>query len=162
MTVSTDTRQKGTIPIKVIFIQDVKGTAKKGDTKNVADGYARNLLIPKGLAVEATPENLNLLNGQKASAQHKIDVEKAAAQAAREQLHDKKVVIKAKAGTGGRLFGSVTAAQVAQAIEQQFGTKIDKKKVSLKSDIKAFGTYSAEIRLYTGIAATVTVEVEEG
>ena len=148
--------------MKVIFIQDVKGTAKKGDTKNVADGYARNLLIPKGLAVEATPENLNLLNGQKASAQHKIDVEKAAAQAAREQLHDKKVVIKAKAGTGGRLFGSVTAAQVAQAIEQQFGIKIDKKKVSLKSDIKAFGTYSAEIRLYTGIAATVTVEVEEG
>ncbi|MBR7037894.1 MAG: 50S ribosomal protein L9 [Oscillospiraceae bacterium] len=148
--------------MKVIFIQDVKGTAKKGDTKNVADGYARNLLIPKGLAVEATPENLNLLNGQKASAQHKIDVEKAAAQAARDQLHDKKVVIKAKAGTGGRLFGSVTAAQVAQAIEQQFGTKIDKKKVSLKSDIKAFGTYSAEIRLYTGIAATVTVEVEEG
>ena len=126
--------------MKVIFIQDVKGTAKKGDTKNVADGYARNLLIPKGLAVEATPENLNLLNGQKASAQHKIDVEKAAAQAARDQLHDKKVVIKAKAGTGGRLFGSVTAAQVAQAIEQQFGTKIDKKKVSLKSDIKAFGT----------------------
>ena len=112
--------------MKVIFIQDVKGTAKKGDTKNVADGYARNLLIPKGLAVEATPENLNLLNGQKASAQHKIDVEKAAAQAARDQLHDKKVVIKAKAGTGGRLFGSVTAAQVAQAIEQQFGTKIDK------------------------------------
>ena len=148
--------------MKVIFIQDVKGTAKKGDTKNVADGYARNLLIPKGLAVEATPENLNLLNGQKASAQHKIDVEKAAAQAARDQLHDKKVVIKAKAGTGGRLFGSVTAAQVAQAIEQQFGAKIDKKKVSLKSDIKAFGTYSAEIRLYTGIAATVTVEVEEG
>ena len=148
--------------MKVIFIQDVKGTAKKGDTKNVADGYARNLLIPKGLAVEATPENLNLLNGQKASAQHKIDVDKAAAQAARDQLHDKKVVIKAKAGTGGRLFGSVTAAQVAQAIEQQFGTKIDKKKVSLKSDIKAFGTYSAEIRLYTGIAATVTVEVEEG
>ena len=148
--------------MKVIFIQDVKGTAKKGDTKNVADGYARNLLIPKGLAVEATPENLKLLNGQKASAQHKIDVEKAAAQAARDQLHDKKVVIKAKAGTGGRLFGSVTAAQVAQAIEQQFGTKIDKKKVSLKSDIKAFGTYSAEIRLYTGIAATVTVEVEEG
>ena len=148
--------------MKVIFIQDVKGTAKKGDTKNVADGYARNLLIPKGLAVEATPENLNLLNGQKASAQHKIDVEKAAAQAAREQLHDKKVVIKAKAGTGGRLFGSVTAAQVAQAIEQQFGAKIDKKKVSLKSEIKAFGTYSAEIRLYTGIAATVTVEVEEG
>ena len=89
-------------------------------------------------------------------------MEKAAAQAARDQLHDKKVVIKAKAGTGGRLFGSVTAAQVAQAIEQQFGTKIDKKKVSLKSDIKAFGTYSAEIRLYTGIAATVTVEVEEG
>ena len=147
--------------MKVIFIQDVKGSGKKGETKNVADGYARNMLLPKGLAVEATPENLNLLKGQQASAQHKIDVDKANANEARAKLHEKTVTIQAKAGTGGRLFGSVTAAQVAQAVTEQYGVKVDKKKVTLNSEIKAFGTFSAEIRLYSGISATVTVEVTE-
>ncbi|MBR3629498.1 MAG: 50S ribosomal protein L9 [Oscillospiraceae bacterium] len=147
--------------MKVIFLQDVKGSGKKGELKEVSDGYARNMLLKKGLAVEATPENLNKLQGAQASAQHKIDVEKAAAEENRTKLHDKKVVIKAKAGTGGRLFGSVTAANIAQAISEQFGVQLDKKKITLKSDIKAFGTFSAEIRLYTGISATVTVEVEE-
>ena len=147
--------------MKVIFIQDVKGSGKKGEMKNVADGYARNMLLPKGLAVEATPENLNLLKGQQASAHHKIDVDKANANEARAKLHEKTVTIKAKAGTGGRLFGSVTAAQVAQAVTEQYGVKVDKKKVTLNSEIKAFGTFSAEIRLYSGISATVTVEVTE-
>lgn len=147
--------------MKVIFIQDVKGSAKKGEVKNVADGYARNMLLPKGLAVEATPENINLLKGQQASAQHKIDVEKQNASDIKAKLDGKTVVVAAKAGTGGRLFGSVTAAQVAQCIEQQYGCRVDKKKIVLKSDIKAFGTFSAEIRLYTGISAAVTVEVTE-
>lgn len=147
--------------MKVIFLQDVKGTAKKGELKNVADGYARNMLIPKGLAVEATAENVNHLDGQKASAQHKIDVDKQNAQDNRAALHEKTVKIIAKAGTGGRLFGSVTTAQIAQEIEKQFGVKLDKKKISLKSDIKAFGTFTAEIRLYTGISASMTVEVTE-
>ena len=147
--------------MKVIFTQDVKGSGKKGELKEVSDGYARNMLLKKGLAVEATPENLNKLQGAQASAQHKIDVEKAAAQENKAKLDGKTVVIKAKAGTGGRLFGSVTAANVAQAVAEQFGVQLDKKKITLKSEIKAFGTFSAEIRLYTGIAATVTVEVEE-
>ncbi|MCR4646347.1 MAG: 50S ribosomal protein L9 [Oscillospiraceae bacterium] len=147
--------------MKVIFTQDVKGSGKKGELKEVSDGYARNMLLKKGLAVEATPENLNKLQGAQASAQHKIDVEKAAAQENKSKLDGQKVVIKAKAGTGGRLFGSVTAANVAQAVAEQFGVQLDKKKITLKSEIKAFGTFSAEIRLYTGIAATVTVEVEE-
>lgn len=147
--------------MKVIFLQDVKGSGKKGEMKEVSDGYARNMLLKKGLAVEATPENLNKLQGQQASAQHKIDVEKAAAQENKSKLDGNKVVIKAKAGTGGRLFGSVTAANVAQAVAEQYGVQLDKKKITLKSEIKAFGTFSAEIRLYTGIAATVTVEVEE-
>ena len=147
--------------MKVIFTQDVKGSGKKGELKEVSDGYARNMLLKKGLAVEATPENLNKLQGAQASAQHKIDVEKAAAQENKAKLDGKTVVIKAKAGTGGRLFGSVTSANVAQAISEQFGVQLDKKKITLKSEIKAFGTFSAEIRLYTGIAATVTVEVEE-
>ena len=147
--------------MKVIFTQDVKGSGKKGELKEVSDGYARNMLLKKGLAVEATPENLNKLQGAQASAQHKIDVEKAAAQENKTKLDGNKVVIKAKAGTGGRLFGSVTAANVAQAVAEQYGVQLDKKKITLKSEIKAFGTFSAEIRLYTGIAATVTVEVEE-
>ena len=147
--------------MKVIFTQDVKGSGKKGELKEVSDGYARNMLLKKGLAVEATPENLNKLQGAQASAQHKIDVEKAAAQDNKAKLDGKTVVIKAKAGTGGRLFGSVTSANVAQAVAEQFGVQLDKKKITLKSEIKAFGTFSAEIRLYTGIAATVTVEVEE-
>lgn len=147
--------------MKVIFTQDVKGSGKKGELKEVSDGYARNMLLKKGLAVEATPENVNHLQGQQASAQHKIDVEKAAAQENKSKLDGKTVVIKAKAGTGGRLFGSVTAAQVAQAVAEQFGCKIDKKKITLKTEIKAFGTFSAEIRLYSGISATVTVDVQE-
>ena len=148
--------------MKVIFLQDVKGTAKKGEMKNVADGYARNMLLPKKLAVEATAEDLNHLRGQQSSAQFRIDTEKANAQETKQKLDGKKVTIQAKAGTGGRLFGSVTAAQVAQAIEAQYGCKIDKKKISLKSEIKAFGTFSAEVRLYAGIVASVTIEVTEG
>ena len=147
--------------MKVIFTQDVKGSGKKGELKEVSDGYARNMLIKKGLAVEATPENLNHLKGQQASAQHKIDVDKANAESAKAKLHGKTVTIKAKAGTGGRLFGSVTAAQVAQCIEEQYGCKVDKKKVGLKSEIKAFGTFSADIKLYTGINAEMTIEVVE-
>ena len=147
--------------MKVIFTQDVQGSGKKGELKEVSDGYARNMLLKKGLAVEATPENINHLKGQQASAKHKVDVEKAAAQENKSKLDGKTVVIKAKAGTGGRLFGSVTAAQIAQAVAEQFGCKIDKKKITLKTEIKAFGTFSAEIRLYSGISATVTVDVQE-
>lgn len=147
--------------MKVIFTQDVKGSGKKGELKEVSDGYARNMLIKKGLAVEATPENLNHLKGQQASAQHKIDVDKANAEAAKAKLNGKTVTIQAKAGTGGRLFGSVTSAQVASAIEAQYGCKVDKKKVGLKSEIKAFGTFTADVRLYNGISAEMTVEVVE-
>ncbi len=147
--------------MKVIFIQDVKGSAKKGDMKEVADGYARNMLLKKGLAVEATPENINKLQGQKASAQHKKDVEKQTAEEIKAAVDGKTVVIKAKAGTGSRLFGSVTSAQIAQELEKQHGCKVDKKKIVLKSDIKAFGSFSAEIRLYTGISANIRIEVTE-
>ena len=147
--------------MKVIFIQDVKGSARKGDMKEVADGYARNMLLKKGLAVEATPENINKLQGQKASAQHKKDVEKQTAEEIKAAVDGKTVVIKAKAGTGSRLFGSVTSAQIAQELENQHGCKVDKKKIVLKSDIKAFGSFSAEIRLYTGISANISIEVTE-
>ena len=147
--------------MKVIFIQDVKGSGKKGEIKNVSDGYARNFLITKGLAVEATPKNLSDLEGKQASAQHKIDVDTAEAKKTAEILNDKKVIIKAKAGSSGKLFGAVTSAQIADEIAAQYGQKVEKKKISLKSEIKNFGEYEAEIKLYTGISAKMKVEVTE-
>lgn len=147
--------------MKVIFTQDVKGSGKKGEIKNVADGYARNMLFPKGYAVEATNENLNKLAGQQSSAQHKIDVEKQAASEAAAKIKDKKVTIKTKAGSNDRLFGSVTSAQVAEAINEQFGIKVDKKKVNLSSEIKNFGTFKATIKFYSGISQDIDIEVEK-
>ena len=148
--------------MKVIFMQDVKGSGKKGEVKNVSDGYARNFLIGKGLAVEATAKNMNLLDGQKASVQHKKDVEKQTAEEIAAAINGKTVKAIAKAGSNGRLFGSVTSGNIAELIEKQFGKKIDKKKITLKTEIKNFGTYEADIKLYNGVTAKVTVEVEEG
>lgn len=147
--------------MKVILVKDVKGTGKKGDIKEVADGYARNFLISKGFALEATPRNLSDLAGKKSSAEHKTAVEKQNAQEIADAINSKKVVVKAKAGAGDKLFGAVTASNVADAIEEQLGKKIEKKKISLKSEIKSFGTFEADIRLYTGINASVTVDVTE-
>ena len=147
--------------MKVIFLQDVKGSGKKGEVKNVADGYARNMLLKKGLAMEATPKALSELAGKQSSAAHKIAVEKQQAQETANLLNGKTVKATAKAGNGGRLFGAITAGNIADLIAQQYGCKVDKKRISLKSDIKNFGTYEAEIRLYAGILAKVTVEVGE-
>lgn len=148
--------------MKVIFLKDVKGSGTKGEIKNVADGYARNMLLPKGLAVEATPANLNKLEGQQSSEQHRIETEKKNAQESADKVKDKKVVIKARAGSNDRLFGSVTASQVADALNEQFGIKVDKKKIALSTDIKNFGTYSAVIKFYAGISAKIDVEVIQG
>ena len=133
--------------MKVIFLQDVKGSGKKGEVKTVADGYARNMLLPKGYAVEATAKNMNLLEGQKASAQHKIGLEIAAAKEAAAKVKGKKVKISAKAGSNGKLFGSVTAGNVADALNEQ--------------DIKNFGSYTAVIKFYNGITETIDIDVDE-
>ncbi|MBR1591942.1 MAG: 50S ribosomal protein L9 [Ruminococcus sp.] len=145
--------------MKVIFLQDVKGSGKKGEVRNVADGYARNMLIPKNLAVEATAKNLSDLEGKKASAQHKIDMEIKEAEEYAAKVKGQKVVIRAKAGSNDRLFGSVTAGHVADALSEQFGVKIDKKKISLGSDIKNFGSYNAVIKFYAGISEKIDIEV---
>ncbi|MBR3760059.1 MAG: 50S ribosomal protein L9 [Ruminococcus sp.] len=147
--------------MKVIFLQDVKGSGKKGEIKNVADGYARNMLFPKGYAVEATPTNMSKLKGQQSSAQHKIDLEIQAANEAAAKLKGKRINIKAKAGSNGKLFGSVTAANIADAIAEQIGIKVDKKKVVLAADIKNFGSYNAVIKLYNGISEKIDIEVDE-
>lgn len=148
--------------MKVIYLQDVKGSGKKGEIKNVADGFARNMLLPKGLAVEATPENLNKLKGQQDSAQHKIDMDVQAAKEAAAKLKGQKIIIKAKAGSNDRLFGSVTSGNVADALNEQLGIKVDKKKITLSTDIKNFGSYTASIKLYNGISETIDVEVVGG
>lgn len=147
--------------MKVILLQDVQGTGKKGEVKEVKDGYARNCLIKKGLAQEATNENLNHLKGQQDHAQHKIDVDIANAKAIAEKLDGKTVSVKAKAGQNGRLFGTVTAKEVSAAIKQSLGCDVDKKKINIPMKIEGFGSFSAEARLYQGVAAKFTVEVTE-
>ena len=147
--------------MKVIFVQDVKGSGKKGEVKEVSDGYARNFLIGKGLAVEATAKNLSDLNGKKSSEQHKADVAKQEATDNAAKIKGKSVTIKGKAGAGGKLFGAVTAGHVADAIAEQLGVKVEKKKVTLNMEIKAFGGYTAEIKLYPGISEKITVSVVE-
>lgn len=147
--------------MKVILIKDVKGSGKSGDVINVADGYARNFLIGKGLAVEATPKNINELNGKKASAQHKLDVEKAENLSIKEKLDGKAVSIKAKAGQGGKLFGAITAQNVSDAISKEFGVSIEKKKINLSTEIKSFGDFTAEIKLSQGVSFKMTVKAVE-
>ena len=147
--------------MKVILLKDVKGSGKAGDTLNVADGYARNFLIAKGLAVEANSKNLNDLAGKKASAQHKIDVETADNKAIDDKITDKEVVIKAKAGQGGKLFGAVTSGVVAEALKDQYGVDVDKKKIALSTDIKAFGDFTAAVKMSHGVSCSIKVKVVE-
>lgn len=147
--------------MKVILLKDVKGSGKAGDVLNVADGYARNFLIAKGLAVEANAKNQNDLAGKKASAQHKLDVEKAENEKIAAALEGKKVIIKAKAGQGGKLFGAVTASNVADAIKEQFSQNVDKKKITLSSEIKSFGDFSAVIKMTQGVSCKIDISVTE-
>ncbi len=144
--------------MKVILVKDVKGSGKAGTMLEVADGYARNFLIAKGFAIEATNKNVNELAGKKASEQHKLDVAKAEAEAVAAKLNGKTVTVKAKAGQGGKLFGSVTSSHVCEIIKKEFSVEIDKKKVSM-ADIKAYGDFSCEVKLYVGVSAKLTVKV---
>lgn len=146
--------------MKVILLQDVKGHGKKGELCNVSDGYARNFLFPKKLAVEADNTALNeLKNREQAAAHHKQEEINAAKETAA-KLEGKTVTIKAKAGSNGRLFGSVTSKEIASEIAKSLGIEIDRKKMTV-ADIKNFGEYTAEIKLYTGITAKITVKVTE-
>ena len=147
--------------MKVVLLQDVKGTGKKGELVNVSDGYARNFLMPRKLAKEADAQAINELKNAEQSRLHKIEVETEQANANAKMLEGQTLVMTAKAGQGGRLFGSVTSKEVANEIKQKFSLAVDKRKVVLESDIKAFGTYKCEIKLYTGISANINVKVVE-
>ena len=146
--------------MKVVLIADVKSKGKKGDLINVPDGYARNFLFPKNLAVPADNAALSELKSRKDAAEHHKQEEIAAAQAVADKLNGKSVTLKAKAGSSGRLFGSITSKEIAEEINRAFSINIDKKKLSV-ADIKNFGEYSAEVKLYKGISAKVNVKVEE-
>lgn len=146
--------------MKVILLADVKSKGKKGDLINVSDGYARNFLFPKNLAVEADNAALAEMKSQKDAAEHHKQEEIAAARALCDKINGKTVTLKAKAGASGRLFGSITSKEIAEEINRLFSISIDKKKLSV-ADIKNFGVYTAEIKLYKGISAKVSVKVEE-
>ncbi len=143
--------------MKVIFIQDVKGQGKKGEEKNIADGYARNFLLPKGLAVEATAANLNNLKGQKESEAYRKEQDIKAANEIKAKLETITVKITAKAGEGGRLFGSVTTKDISDALKAQHGIDIDKRKIVLASDIKTVGEVTADAKLYPQITGKIKV-----
>ena len=147
--------------MKVVLLADVKGSGKKGEWVSVSDGYARNFLFPKKLAKEANAQALNELKNAEESKAFKIKQETEAAQASADKINGKSVSILAKAGQGGKLFGSVTAKEIAEAIKKQYGVDVDKRKIDTKGDMKAFGTYECEVKLYSGITATVKAVVTE-
>ena len=128
---------------------------------NVSDGYARNFLFPKKLAKEANAQALNELKNAEESKGFKIKQETEAAQASADKINGKSVSILAKAGQGGKLVGSVTAKEIAEAIKKQYGVDVDKRKIDTKGDMKAFGTYECEVKLYSGITATAKAVVTE-
>ena len=146
--------------MEVILKADVKGLGKKGEKVKASDGYARNFLFPKGLAVEANAQSLTELRNREQSNQHKIDMEIAAANDSKAKLQGNIIKITAKAGNNGRIFGSVTAKEVAVEIDKQFAVKVDKRKITM-DDIKNFGSYKIQVKLYTNIVAEMTVMVGE-
>ena len=146
--------------MKVILLQDVKGKGKKGQMLEVSDGYARNFMLPKKLAIEATPDAINTMRMNDKATQERIAREKAEALATSKKLREMTVVVKAKGGGNGRLFGSVTNAEVADALAKQ-GIKLDKRKIVLNETIKNVGTYTATCKLGYEISAPLTVKIEE-
>ena len=148
--------------MKVILIEDVKKLGKKGDVVDVSDGYARNMLLPKKLGVEATSKNLNDLKLQKAHQQKLAQNSMEAAQAFAKNLENKEVVLTLKVGEGGKTFGSVSAKEISEAAQKQLGMTLDKKKLQLESPIKALGTTLVPLRLHPDVTAEVKVVVKEG
>ncbi len=147
--------------MKVILTQDVKGSGKKGDLIQVADGYAKNFLLKKGMAVIADANAVNVKNTKDAAARHHAAVEMQKAQDLAKTLSGKTVSLTAKAGANGRLFGSVTPKEIAEALKKAFAVEIDKRKISLDTEIKTFGSFPFEVKLHTGVSAKMTVTVAE-
>lgn len=145
--------------MKVVLLQDVKGQGKKDQLVNVSDGYARNYLFPKKLAVEADAKAMNDIKNKEAAKAHKTAVEIAAANELKENLEKVTVKIRSKAGSDGKLFGSVTTSDIAQELKKQHNIEIDRRKIVMESPVKAFGTYSFNVKIYPEITGKITVVV---
>ncbi|WP_059171629.1 50S ribosomal protein L9 [Bacillus sp. FJAT-27445] len=148
--------------MKVIFLKDVKGKGKKGEIKNVADGYAHNFLIKQGLAVEASQGNMSNLNAQKKKEEKVAAQELADAKELKEKLEKITVELTAKSGEGGRLFGSITTKQIAEELQKKYGIKIDKRKMELEDAIRSLGQTMVPVKLHHEVNATLKVYVKEG
>ncbi len=147
--------------MKVVLLQDVKAQGKKGELVNVSDGYARNFLFPKGLAVEADAKIMNELKTKEEARLHKIEEDKAAARAIAEKLTGIVVKLKSTAGADGRLYGSITAKDIAEELAASHGITIDKRKIDMDGPIRAFGTYALDVKLYTEISGKINVVVSD-
>ncbi|WP_243298994.1 50S ribosomal protein L9 [Bacillus litorisediminis] len=147
--------------MKVIFLKDVKGKGKKGEVKNVADGYAQNFLIKQGLAVEANKSNISQLEAQKKKEEKMAKEELQEAQALKLKIEKLTVELSAKAGEGGRLFGSITSKQIADELKKKHDLKIDKRKIELPDGIRSLGYTKVPVKLHTEVTATLNVHVKE-
>ena len=147
--------------MKVILLQDVKGKGKKGQMLEVSDGYARNFMLPRKLAIEATPDAINTMRMNDKATQERIAREKAEALATGKKLRELTVTVTAKGGGSGRLFGSITNQEIADALAKQTGIKLDKRKIVIADPIKNVGTYTVTCKLGYEISAPLTVKIEE-
>lgn len=147
--------------MKVVLLQDVKSQGKKDQIIEVSEGYARNFLFPKKLAVIADAKAINDIKSKQSSEMHRIEVEKAKAKELAEKLGSSSVKIVGSAGADGRFYGAITSKDISEAIKAQLGLDIDKRKIELQSQIKAFGTYKVDVKLYTGIVGKLSVQVVE-
>ncbi len=146
--------------MEVLLKSDVKGLGKKGEKVSVSEGYARNFLFPRGLAAEMNAQLMAELKNKQSSEKFKADEELKAAKAFAEKISGKTIVIKAKGGANGKLFGSVTAKEIATLVSSQFSVKVDKRKITV-DDIKTFGTYNTQVRLHPQVTADFKVQVVE-
>ncbi|MBQ7847662.1 MAG: 50S ribosomal protein L9 [Clostridia bacterium] len=147
--------------MKVILLQDVKGQGKKGELVNVSDGYARNFLFPKKLAKEADAAAMTDLKNKEAAKKYKEECEKADAKALAEKLEQITVTVSVQGGADGRLYGSVTSKDVAQALQEQHGITVDKRKIELPEAVKSYGGYQLTVKVYAGIQAKLKLTVKE-
>lgn len=147
--------------MKVLLLQDVKSQGKKDQIINVSDGYARNFLFPKKLAVPADAKALNEARGKEEARLHRIEVEKAEANATAAKLAASPVKLKCQSGADGRLYGSVTSKDIAEELKKAYGVEIDKRKIQLDAPIKAYGTYQLDVKLYPEIVGKLTVVVSD-
>ena len=147
--------------MKIILLQDEKKLGKKGDIIEASEGYARNYILPKKIGVEATPKNLNDLKLQRANEDKIAKEQLDAAKALAAQLEDKQIIVKIKAGEGGKAFGSVSSKEIAAACKDQHGIELDKKKIQLPESLKNFGSYEVSIKLHPQVTGKLTVKVME-